>query len=344
MKRFAIVAVSFMVFATLSTTVCAETAQIRSVTAIDGTSDFSPAVAFLSNKQQLVVAWTDRTNQHSICFRICTVWSDNIELGPKHILSIPSASSPAIAAGPGGKLYLAYLGVGSAAHTVFFTSGLVKPITGDLEGFTPGKSLDEYSPYAPALAGDINSDVVVVAWTGTDESSQVNRMGSMDGGATFDPATKTVLPQFSIASPAVTLIHANGAPNGMTFVYWTGGDANRSLNSIANFNTSGPQGEWREKIILPEVSPFAPAGAAGFHADQIGLAWTGYDGERHLNLYVADPATLAQPQYDQSKKVILDQRSIAALSLCSLSGINEWGIAWLDRNHKIQVGRKSFGD
>lgn len=342
MKRFVAFSISVLVCTILSATVHAETARFTSVTAIDGTSDFPPAVAFLSNKQQLVVAWTDRKAPHNICLRVCTVWANNIELGPKHVLTIASAGGPAVAAGPHGRVYLAYLGVGAEANTLHFTSGVVQSGSGELEGFTTGRSLDEYSPYSPALAGDIASDVVVLAWTGTDESSQVNRMGSRDGGATFDPVTKTVLPQFSITSPAVTLIPGNGVWKGMTFVYWTGGDENHSLNSIANIDSPDPQGQWRDKIILPEVSPFAPAGATGFNLDQIGLAWTGYDAERHLNLYVADPTALAEPQYDQSKKLILDQTSIAAPSLCSLSGLNEWGIAWLDRNHKIQVGRKTF--
>jgi hypothetical protein len=177
---------------------------------------------------------------------------------------------------------------------------------------------------------------VLLSWTGTDEFALVNVKRSFDFGMSFQQWTKRTLREDSIASPGIVLL--NGILRPMLYLFWTGKDANSSLNIRRSFD--GLTWDDNTKQILPEVSPFGPGAGGSVFGDSVVFSWTGYDPERHVNSYrnFSGGTNL----YDsQGVKIIFNDTSPAAVSICGVQDF-AYAMAWIDFDGKINVGVKIY--
>lgn len=309
-----------------------------SKTVLNETSLGMPALALLTDNTNLVLAWTERDSPNQISLAVCNdVLTLPLQFGRKQTLSFRSAAGPAVAAGPNYQTYLAWRGADNDA-TLYFSSTKYDP-NNRVFNFGPGVSLYEWSFYAPALTADPVGPSVILSWTGTDEFALVNVKQSFDFGMSFQQWTKRTLREDSIASPGIVLIPSLGILKPLLYLFWTGTDANSSLNIRRSLD--GLTWDDKTKQILPEVSPFGPgAGGSVIAGDSVFFSWTGYDSERHVNSYRHFPG--GANLYDsQGTKIIFNDTSPAAVSICGVQD-GAYAMAWIDFDGKINVGVKMY--
>jgi hypothetical protein len=184
-----------------------------------------------------------------------------------------SEFAPGLAAGPGGRLYLAWTGTDGHINVVSSSNGRAFADTDRV-------TLPDTSTAGPAVAAD--ESTVYLAWVGADGHLVVGRtiaagFARMGGVVTGTPAA--AMAGTSDASVALAV------GGGRLVVAWRGGDQRINVMSAA---TSAAAFDDAGKLTLSETT-LGPPGLA-FVEGKLFLSWTGPD--RRLNLAELTGGTL----------------------------------------------------
>ncbi len=175
--------------------------------------------------------------------------------------------------------------------------------------------LPETAVEGPALA-DLNDNLLVLAWTGSDPDHSINVAVSAEGNCFCDTVT---LSEHSPHGPAL----ASG--NGRVFLAWTGTDGNTSLNIISSTDARTFAG----KLTIGGHEPGEPALAFG--NGRLYLAWTGSDGARSLNVMSStDGQTFVN-------KVTLGEHCCDGPALAVIDGVLHLSWSGTDADHSLNV-------
>jgi len=171
-----------------------------------------------------------------------------------------------------------------------------------------------------ALA-DLNDNILVMAWTGTDSPGHLNVRWTSDG--INWPGKATNGNETSWHGPSLA------AGLGRIFMAWTGTD--RRLN----VHTSNDCVNWFNKKTLDETSDHAPALAFG--NGKLFLAWTGTDADRSLNVISSTDGLT------WGNKVTLGDSSPNAPGLAFFDGTLFLLWCGTDANHKLNIMQSPVG-
>jgi hypothetical protein len=178
-------------------------------------------------------------------------------------LDEPGAGGPSLAAGLGGRLFLAWTAADDHLALLESASG---------HTFGGRRTLPETSHLAPTIAADGNA--LFLAWVATD--------GQLHVGRTANPAARFVrMDELAAAEPDRPIIETTDAPAGLAvgegrvFVAWRGAGADHRLRMMSasidatSFGTA-------DKVTFAEQALGPPA--LGFVEGTLYLTWTGDDG------------------------------------------------------------------
>jgi hypothetical protein len=243
------------------------------------------------------------------------------------LLDALSEAGPALAAGLGGRLFVAWTGIDARLNLASSTNG--RTLAGKIV-------LDDRSPRGPALAAD--EGVLYLGWVGVDGRLAVSRSTALAGGFTRLGEVVGGTPAWGLAaqsdaSPALAvgggrvtvawrapdqriglMWAATGAPafletdrvmlaeqtlgppalavvEGKLLLSWTGTDKRLNLAEV------GSGGALRAKRTLDETSGSGPAlvgrRSSGGAAPDLHLFWAGTDAGSRLNVTTADDGDTA---------------------------------------------------
>lgn len=144
------------------------------------------------------------------------------------------------------------------------------------EAFSNKRTLNEMSPYRPAVALDPVGGAVVIAWTGTNANHSLNVLYNAYGDE--GSPIKLTLRDNSIGAPALL---QSTSPDKL-YLAWTGTDANHSLNLMPITRTAHTLVPGAKTVQSKFSSNTGPQLAAGIDAS-VALSWT----TRALQLRVA---------------------------------------------------------
>ncbi|HET9110624.1 MAG TPA: hypothetical protein VFN78_07360 [Ktedonobacterales bacterium] len=178
----------------------------------------------------------------------------------------------------------------------------------------------------------------LIAWTGADAARHVNVMRFSMSGNTVSFTDKAILPETSIARPALTAQPSQIHP-AYYFVAWTGTNGAHSLNVICDGCATN-----RVKLTLRNETSFAAPALAMF-SGKLMLAWAGDDANHSLNLL---PISITDGRLVPGVKTTLrafNSGSGPALVSQPNHPTGEWLLlTWQDRtSHRIRTALSTTG-
>jgi hypothetical protein len=281
------------------------------------------------------------------------------------LLDALSESGPALAAGPGGKLYVAWTGIDGRLGLAASANGRTFPdkvTVGESETAAGGPALagdegalflsfvdrqgrvhlgrsqglsrdfaplavDATSAAAPALA--VGGGRVVLAWRGSGDDRRIRLASAPVGASRLGEAV--ILDELTALPPALASVE------GKLFLLWTGTDQHLNVAEVAGTQLTG-------KRTLEETAGSGPALAArrstGGAAPDLHLFWGGTDEATHLNVISADDGDPAAFHV----KVTLDDQTAARPAAVLFAG--QVFVAWsgADAAHHLTVARFNPGE
>jgi hypothetical protein len=204
------------------------------------------------------------------------------------LLDALSEAGPALAAGLGGRLFVAWTGMDTRLNLATTSNG--RTVTEKLV-------LEDRSARGPALAAD--DGVLYLAWVGLDGRLNVGRTTALAAG--FTRLSETGKPGWGLTA-TTEVAPALAVGGGRVVVAFRDADQRIGVMWAATSATTFAE---RDRVTLPEQTPFGPALA--FVEGRLLLSWTGNDGRLNLAEVAPDGALAG--------KRTLDERSAAGPAL-----------------------------
>jgi hypothetical protein len=250
------------------------------------TSVAAPALAF--HHEKLFMAWTGTDGTGLLNIMPSIDGGKSFQIDKKHFVSTSDGQEKSIAA----PALISYRGLLLIAWTGTDGQGLLNIATSADEGATwqskvvmPETAID--GPALTFLSGGVSGagfTTLVVAWTGTDSDHHINTRTTSDtnfGQLGQPDFGKSTFPDTSNFGPSLTTAISRDSGDQFVIIAWTGSDSNRQLNcgfSGDGTTFGGKKTSSESSIAKPALVKFSIR-----PPDELVYAWTGTDGEGHLN-------------------------------------------------------------
>ena len=246
------------------------------------------APALASHDGKLFMAWTGTDSEGNLNIMPSIDGGKTFQLANKHFVLTSDGREKSIAA----PALISYRGLLVIAWTGTDGRGTLNIATSADEGATWQNkvTMPETAIDGPALAflkGGVSGagfTTLVIAWTGTDSDHHINTRTCSDtafGQLGQPDFSKSTFPDTSNFGPSLATAIRRDTGDEFVFIVWTGTDRRQRLNrgDSDNGTTFGDKKTSDEQSIAkPAIAKFSLR-----PPDELVYAWTGTDGEGHLN-------------------------------------------------------------
>jgi len=250
------------------------------------TSIAAPALAF--HNEKLFMAWTGTDGAGLLNIMPSIDGGKSFQINKKHLVTTSDGQQKSIAE----PALISYRGLLVIAWTGTDGQGLLNVATSADEGVSwqnkvimPETAID--GPALTFLSGGVSGagfTTLVIAWTGTGSEHHINTRTCSDTafGQLGQPGfSKSTFPDTSNFGPSLTTAISRDTGDQFVIIAWAGSDSDRRLNcgfSNNGITFGGKKTSAESSIAKPALTKFNVR-----PPDELVYAWTGTDGEGHLN-------------------------------------------------------------